>query len=246
MEYSASASIPTTGGVGSPLVFTGAGQGGQIDYTSTGIGTIPAAYSYTLVNNVSAGAGEYYVQLDLSVPTITWTGQNNGNGAADVNWTTLTSDKNWANGTSPTSYSDNSYVVKFTDTNAANGNSPITNSNISIVPSTVSPLGMNFTASSTNYTFSGGAITGGGAILLSGGASATFESANSFTGPVNITAGELILQQSSALGTSSGVTVGSGGAGFAKRNRDRQHSAVDQRHGLGHQQRQPGRSGRAR
>lgn len=153
--------IPTTGGVGSPLVFTGAGQGGQIDYTSTGIGTIPAAYSYTLVDNVSAGAGEYYVQLDLSVPTITWTGQNNGNGAADVNWTTLTSDKNWANGTSPTSYSDNSYVVKFTDTNAANGNSPITNSNISIVPSTVSPLGMNFTASSTNYTFSGGAITGG-------------------------------------------------------------------------------------
>ncbi len=206
IEYSASAPIATSGGSNSPLMFTGAGQGGSITINSTSQGAIPATYQYQLVDNVSAGTGKFYVQLQLSAPDLIWTGAINSNWDSGSGATA-----NWASGTSATTYS-NGNVVEFTDTNPVNGN-PITASNITIAVPIVSPSGVVFDNNSVNYTIGGsGAIGGGTTLTLSGLASVTLTNLNTFNGPVSVNAGELILENTAAVEDASSIGVASGGA----------------------------------
>lgn len=206
IEYSAAAPIVTTGGNNSPLVFTGLGQGGSIAIASSGQGALPATYQYQLVDNISAGTNAYYVQLQLTAPNLVWTGAVNSNWDSGTNATA-----NWADGTTATIYSDGS-IVQFADTNPITGTT-ITANNIAITVATVSPGGIIFNNNLVNYTIGGsGAIAGSGAITLSGIGSVTLTGSNTFSGAVAINAGELDLENSRALGGSSGVGVASGGA----------------------------------
>ncbi len=84
--------------------------------------------------------------------------------------------------------------ITFTNTGNANGGADYTFSN-----NASDTVGI---AGSTGLTLNGNGSGLGGQVVLNG--------ANSFTGPVQVNAGNLVLGISNALGSSSGVTVASG------------------------------------
>lgn len=73
---------------------------------------------------------------------------------------------------------------------------------------TLYPLSITDTASNNNFTISGGGSIGGTCgIVLSGTGVLAINTANSFTGPVDIQQGALQTQNGAALGNASSVTV---------------------------------------
>ena len=164
--------------------------------------------TFLLVNNASQS------QIDLVVagPPIFWTGSN-------TSWDTNTSDTTaWVNGSGTPSYFSNGEVVTFGDTYPPNSTSVGTGT-ISVVVQQggVSPTAVTFNNSLVNYSFSNAngdsaGISGPAIITKSGAGTVTFTSPNTFSGSVSITGGELSLQNAGALGSSSGVSVGSGAA----------------------------------
>ncbi len=79
----------------------------------------------------------------------------------------------------------------------------------------VGPPTVTFNNSLVNYSLSNASgntvgISGPAIISKKGTDNVTLTGPNTFTGPVSITGGQLILTNGGALGTSSGVTVGSG------------------------------------
>ena len=188
------------------ISFTGTLSGFNAMTTFNAVTTSPLiGRTYTFVNQNN--------QIDLIIGagtlSLTFTGQDGGTGAADSLWSNG-SQTNFANGSAPHAYADPNSVT-FGDTNAANGNAPITNSNVTIV-GTVTPATVTFTNSSVVYTLSGsGSIAGPATTLTKNGtALVNLQTSNTFGGAVAIKAGAIDISNGSALGVSSGVTVANG------------------------------------
>ena len=155
------------------------------------------------------------MQLDLIVsspPSFDWSGQASGS------WDT-TGSLNWSHDGALASYDDGENV-SFGDTD------PLTNmtvpntggvATITIQQGGVQPASAVFDNAAVNYVLVDAAgdtvgIAGAAGIIQLGTGRVTLADANSFTGPVQISAGSVNLQNPSALGNSIGVTVGGGAA----------------------------------
>ena len=188
-----------------------------------GSATPPGPFAFQLVNNPSSnpnGGGQIDVQVTAYAES--WTGQQGGL------WDTTAQFKNFA-AVAPTPFNA-AYVdgatVFFGDTDIVQ-NSPLGSQSITIQSGGVSPAAVTFTNTGSanggaDYTFSNdtnpGATPGIGGntgITLNGngaglGGQVVLSGANSFTGPVQVNAGDLQLGVGGALGNSAGVTVASG------------------------------------
>jgi autotransporter-associated beta strand protein/T5SS/PEP-CTERM-associated repeat protein len=172
------------------------------------IGTLSASGLPANASLLDVPGSPNQIQLRLLVAVSEqWSGANNGN------WDTTTLN-NWAAGPPFVAalYVDGNYLT-FGDTDPID-NSPVAHANITITPPQgVAPGSITFTNSTVNYTFSGNAIAGAsGGITLNGTGSVTLNNSNTFTGLVNVNAGQLILTNANALGNSLGVSVASGAA----------------------------------
>ncbi len=184
-------------------------------------GSLPQSniFSYSLVN------GNNQVDLTVTLIPFTWTGIDNGTGPANGSWDVGTS-TNWANSTpAATTYSDNTLPVVFGDKNplSPGGTGAVGTSTVTIQPAGVSPLAVVFTntgagAGGVDYTITSasGSIndstSGPTSLVINGTGGVIFQAQNTFSGPMLVNAGHLQLQNTSALGNSSGVTVAAGGA----------------------------------
>jgi autotransporter-associated beta strand protein len=156
------------------------------------------------------------VTLDITTDSITWSGASNST------WTTGTNgsvgpNPNWATTTGHTATDFwAGDVVKFGDTyNIGSGNTPVTNSAVSISGGNVSPASVTFNNSTVNYTISSGdgsGIAGSGALIKNGTGTVTISSSNSYSGGTTINAGTLVLSGAGTLGSTSGALAMGGGA----------------------------------
>ena len=176
-------------------------------------------FNYSLVN------GTKQVDLMVTLIALTWTGLDNGTGPADGTWDVGTS-VNWANSTpAATTYADNTLPVVFGDKNplSPGGTGAVGTSTVTIQPAGVSPSEVIFTntgagAGGVDYTITSasGSINdstnGPTSLVLNGAGGVILQAQNTFTGPVLVNAGHLQLQNTTALGNSTGVTVAAGGA----------------------------------
>ena len=226
--------IATTGGTSGSLVIAGASvvsfsfstpQTGTYDlfsYTgappNSGLLTLnPASitansslnFNYQLIEN----SGQNQIDLIVTGPPVFWTGNS-------TSWDTSNGTTAWVNGSGVGSSYGNGGSVTFADSFPTLGGGPnttVTNSsgNVAVVIQAggVTPATVAFTNSALNYTFSDAdgthGIAGSAVVSLSGTGTVTFTSPNGFTGPIAINSGQLNLQNSTALGTSSGVAVSS-------------------------------------
>jgi fibronectin-binding autotransporter adhesin len=173
------------------------------DATNTFIA--PQNAPYTFLNVANAGGGGMIEVLIGALKNFTWTGAQNSN------WDINTS-VNWTDGTVPTIF-QNQFQVNFTDTNPLNG-TKITNSNIQVTPSGVIPLSVTFNNNTVDYSFTNvsgsNGISGTTGIVKNGTGTVSFNSPNSFTGPVIVNAGILSLADSAALGNAASFTLTNG------------------------------------
>ena len=196
---------------GPSLASSGASSGSTLAFTNAAgsltLGSLPPGGlgSYQLVNNPNGSSGG---QIDLAVTTyaLAWTGANSSA------WDTAT--QNWAVASpSPTpSVFTNGNPVVFGDTSPLT-NQTVSNSTITVQAGGVQPLSMTFTNSGTpngvNYTIGGGPIGGSGGITLNGAGSVALAGANTFTGPVQLNAGTLIIGSDAlSSGSSSAAPLG--------------------------------------
>ena len=184
---------------------------GQFANFSLG-GSLPESnfLNYALVN------GPNQVDLAVTFNGLTWTGRNGGTGTVNGSWDVATSN-NWANAVPAASTYTDGQGVLFGDKNPLSAGNNVGTSTITIQGSGVSPGTLLFTntgasAGGVDYTFSGGSINASASITLNAAGGVTLQSANAFTGPVAINAGHVQVQNGTALGNSSGVTVASGAA----------------------------------
>jgi autotransporter-associated beta strand protein len=210
-------------------------SGGAVFYKNgsnwTLTGAMIAVYTYSShpdsanpANSLMAVFGELTAVADLTryrgailnvITPLPWTGQTGGTGAANASWDTTST--NWFNALNGSRvYYDTSSPL-FGDTNPANNNSLITNGNVVIQANGVLPASVSFNNSSVAYSFndtgtSTMGIGGATGITKTGTGLVTLLGANTFTGPMQISAGRINVQNNSALGASSGVTVNSGAA----------------------------------
>ncbi len=184
---------------------------GQFANFSLG-GSLPESnfLNYALVN------GPNQVDLAVTFNGLTWTGRNGGTGTVNGSWDVATSN-NWANAVPAASTYTDGQGVLFGDKNPLSVGNNVGTSTITIQGSGVSPGTLLFTntgasAGGVDYTLSGGSINASASITLNAAGGVTLQSANAFTGPVAINAGHVQVQNGTALGNSSGVTVASGAA----------------------------------
>ena len=179
------------------------------------IGTAQIGYSYQLNLNTSSK------QLDLIVTgPLVWTGINSNGTTVNSSWGTSQGSTNWSDGGAANYYTDGRAVI-FADTNPIT-NSNVTNASVVVQSGGVNPASVQFTNAGSahggvDYVVSDASsstvgISGSASVTLEGTGNVTFQSPNTFTGPVAINAGQLIVQNGTALGSSSGVTVASGAA----------------------------------
>ena len=218
--YTGSA-LTTTTSSGTTLDFTNGG-GGNLTLGNQPQSTL---FTYSLSNN------SLQSQIDLIVTPVrlSWTGTLNGNGAPNNSWDTTTN--NWANLVPAAVSFTNGSPVKFADTNVLNGNALVPNvgglATINIAAGGVEPDLVEFdnTGSANggvDYLFTGGPIGDSSSAspaylnLIgngSDGGSVTLANSNTFSGPVTVSLGSLLLDNPTALGNSSGAAVtGDGGA----------------------------------
>ena len=215
------------------LTSTQNGSGLSFGAGAMTIGTQPGggAYAFQLQNVVEGGGGE--IDLVLTPVPLTWTGRTGGTGAVNGSWDINTS-TNWSNTSNVASVYTNGRAVIFADNNPIAGvNVPNTSgvATVTIAPTAgVAPAAVLFSNTGpgnggVNYVIQNGAgnnagITGTAAVTLAGaGGQATFAGANSFSGLLTLTAGQLNLGDtetiggnlySLGLGNASSVTVSSG------------------------------------
>ena len=189
----------------------------------------PAGYTWQLVAQSN--------QLDLVVTTpLLWTGQTGGTGAANPSWDTTST--NWAGGSplastaysngNPATFADENPLTTALVPNSSSANSTAV-ATVVVQGGGVSPSSITFTNvgpanGGVDYSIGGGSISGSAGITLNGnggvGGNVFFTSANSFTGPVAVNAGQLVLQHYQALGGASGINVAPGARlGTPKRQR---------------------------
>ncbi len=190
-------------------------------------GNPSAAANYAVYGNITyiADLSAYRSTILTAITPWNWTGANGSS------WDTAAS--NWTNNMSGSyvsstfqstvinSSNSNTTTVgnsaTFGDTNPATG-AAITNSNIIIQAGGVAPASVDLTSNTVAYTFNDAAgdttgISGGTSLIKTGTARVTLLGANTFAGPVQISAGSLNIQNSGALGSPSNgkiVTVNSG------------------------------------
>jgi autotransporter-associated beta strand protein len=124
--------------------------------------------------------------------TVTWKGNVNGNW--DVNTTS-----NWvlgSDGVTSSKYYDVD-VVKFDD-------GGIGTPTVSLV-GTINPATMTVENTAGNYTFQGSGIGGSGGLTKTGGGTLTLLTNNTFTGPVSIQGGRVVVGNGGADGTLGGT-----------------------------------------
>ena len=140
--------------------------------------------------------------VPLTLAAFSWAGTSAANPTL---WDSST--QNWS-GLGGNMYSDGNNVV-FSDSG--------TNINITVTSGGVSPASVLFTANTTPYSISGGAILGSASVALSGSGSMTFSNSNSYSGSTMINGGTLNLDNGAIAGGGT-VTVGGnatlGGAGY--------------------------------
>lgn len=193
-------------------------------YTGSLIGTfgtvtLPGgAGRYSL--NLTHNAGDKSIDLVVSGSnhTLEW---NNAVGSAawDVN-----ASQNWSNLTTSAAmdYFFSADNVMFTDSIITAPNSATTVT----LNGTVSPSLLTVN-STTNYTINGGgSISGGGSILKQGSSTLTLGGANTFTGPVVVEAGVLMMDSNGALGSTAGETTIASGATLDINNKSFQSEPI--------------------
>jgi autotransporter-associated beta strand protein len=204
-------------GVGWQLAGIMYAQGG---FPGQAVNSNATAYTGAVFGDISAivDLSQYRGAIQAIDTPMSWTGQTTS--------TWDTSATNWAswnstlNAVTPSNSGGTYYAATFGDKNPLT-NTTIANSSITIQAAGVTLPSVVFNNSgAVAYTFSDAAgstagisnpLTGGPtAIIKNGAGSVTFLGSNSFSGPVSVNAGRLNLQNSGALGTSSGLTVASG------------------------------------
>lgn len=186
---------------------------------------------------INVGGTNYVVSLQnssnqeavsvSSILALTWTGQNNGNGASNSSWDTTTASTNWATGSTPVSYTDGSPVV-FQDQNPVTG-SNVTNSTVTIQSAGVFPASVTFNNSAVTYTLndasgSSAGISGSASVTKSGSGTVILAGTNTYTGGTALNGGILQVAAAETAGT-SGPLGASGTISFA--GGTLQYSAAD-------------------
>jgi fibronectin-binding autotransporter adhesin len=236
INLSGASVLPTIGGTYDLFSYTGAAltttapSGTTLTFTNGGGGSMtlgaslpqPGTYVYSLANN----SAQKQIDLIVSVLQLTWTGRLNGNGAPANTWDTATN--NWANQVPAAVNFTTATAVKFQDKNPiTNGLVPNTSgvATVNVQSGGIQPTSVEFDNTGAanggvDYLIAGGAIADSSSptpLLLAGngsvGGSVFLTSSNTFSGPVSVTLGTLVLENATALGNSSGATVlGTGGA----------------------------------
>ena len=166
----------------------------------------PAALGGNGLESYSIGVVGNNLDLTIVNTAIFWAG-------ATPSWDT-TSASNWVTSTGQTLKYFNGIAVQFGDTHPP-GSTPVGTTSVAIQSAGVTPLSVTFTNATSNYTVStSGSVGIGGTtgVTLSGAGTVTFTGPNTFAGPVAINDGQLNLQNSSAVASSSSVTVAPGAA----------------------------------
>lgn len=184
--------------------------------------TTATAANFTLANAANFRSPSFTVnatnvELSLGNTNLTWTGTGGSNW--DVNTTS-----NWNNTVPEAATFYFGDAVTFDDTVAAD-------QTIAMVAA-LQPASITFNNTARNYTLTAAAgfgITGTAGITKNGTGTVTLGGPGStFTGPVVVNAGLLILGNVEALGSNSGVTINAGGAvnlnGFAPGSQARNYS----------------------
>lgn len=165
----------------------------------TGSGTFALANAANYRSSSFSDSGTV-VTLNLDLKDLTWTGTD---GVAPTAWN-INGAENWTDGAAQKFFNGDS--VTFNDTPAVNQTVNITGN--------VKPEAVTVNNSAIEYTIAGTAgngIGGSASLTKSGTGLLTLSSPNTFTGPVLVNAGSLKAGNVEAFGTSSGITVASGG-----------------------------------
>ncbi len=217
--------LTATGSPGTTLNFTNGG-GGSMTLGATP-GTFTLSYNYQLSNQTN------HIDLTVLPQGLTWAGVDDPAGVAspaDATWSNVPANNNWVSpATGNPSASWNSTQAIFSDNYPTTGGQvAVTNSNITVQNNGVQTTGVTFGATSVLYAFTNfgtdtHGIAGTGGLNFVGTAPVTFDSANSFSGPVVISSGQLNLGDgvstnndnalgAAAPGTFNGNPVGAGTA----------------------------------
>lgn len=157
-------------------------------------GLVPGRSSYSY--DTTSTPGSIFLTVTGNAGNLTWI----GNGTTNV-WDKTTSGV--FTGASPDQFFDGD-IVSFTDAGSAN---PTVN-----LAETVSPFSLNVTSAS-DYTLTGvGSIAGTTGINHSGTGTLKIQTANTYTGVTNVTAGAISVENATALGATTGNTIVSNGA----------------------------------
>ena len=199
------------------------GYGTYVLINNTSSGSVSAGTGWTIGANTGASplqsdsVAVVGNNLDLIVGAVSvfWTGNNT---SWDTNPSNTTS---WVNaGGSPNAFATgmavtfgDTYPTSNTAVASSGGNVQVTIQDAGVQPGST---GVTFSNSTLNYIISNATlsdtigITGTTGLTLNGTKSVTLAGANSFSGPVAVNAGQLILANGAALGSSSGVTLAGG------------------------------------
>lgn len=186
-----------------PVAINVAGSFGVGQFPLFGYGTISGPGALTLgniplgtVGNIITNTANKTIDLVVSsVAPAIWKGNASGN------WDLVST--NWIVSGAPAVYSQNANVF-FDDTATTFGVN---------LAATLTPSTMVISNDAKAYTFSGSGILSGNMTLVKTGTNtATISSANSYTGNTTIKAGEVILGNATALGSSNASVIVQNGA----------------------------------
>ena len=173
-----------------PLIAYPAGTIGGTGFSAFKLGPLPSYVTATLVNNTTNNS------VDLSVTAVA---EPEWSGAFDGIWTTSVQPlpKNWVfitDGTTPADFANGDSAL-FNDT--ATGWTVVTVSGAE----NVAPSSLTFNNSVKNYILTGpNAVTGTTGLLKTGSALLTIQNSNTFTGPVTINGGTVLINFDANLG----------------------------------------------
>ncbi|NBV53560.1 MAG: hypothetical protein EBR83_08610, partial [Verrucomicrobia bacterium] len=200
-----------------------------LTYTGGAIGGTGAA-AFTLASNLFGLTGRQSPTLDLSTVgqinlvingvSPVWSGYDSTGSALSTAWVEQTlgswTTTNWYTGAagSPTATGVSaSDAVLFDDTaltvgTTLGGSSPSSPIVVDISGGNVTPSSVTFNNSAANYVLQGSnGITGSTSLIKNGTGTLTINNANTFTGGINLNAGEIIVGNTGALGASSSVVA---------------------------------------
>jgi autotransporter-associated beta strand protein len=156
-------------------------------------------FAMTTAGGTTSSTGIFAVSgaATSAASVITYT----GNDPADAATWDNTSVLNFNNAAGvATAYSDGDIVV-FGD--------QVTGSTNLAIPTTVSPLGINFANNASSYSLTGASVAGTGGLYVTGGGTVTLNNSNTYTGATVVGAGKLFLTSTGAV-ASSVISIGSG------------------------------------